>query len=324
MNDVKIAHIETLPLAVPLQRPFHWSTGTATERRTTVVRVVTESGIEGWGETLLGDSAGAVEIATCDAAAREAGVPLAAMLAATPASSVPVYASGIYYDGGDPADEARRCIGAGFTHVKMKIGRGPSARDLARVAAVREAIGGAVLMADANGAYDLEDVLAIAPPLCELGVLWLEEPFPLDRHASYRELHRRALIAVAAGESLDAEALRRYLDPRAIDWAQPNVATCGGVRHTLAVLRRAIEAGVRPAIHAWGTPIMTAVSLHVAAASPRPALVEIDRTPNPLRAIATDPAASVHDGMVELSRGPGLGIDVDRAAVNAYRVRRTA
>lgn len=321
---MKLAHIEAIPLAAPLDRPFHWSTGTALERRTTVVRVVTESGAEGWGETLRGDTAGAVEIAMWDAAAREAGVPLAALLSPAPALSVPVYASGIYYDDGDPASEARSYVDAGFTRVKMKIGRWPFASDLTRITAVRNAIGDADLMVDANGAYALADAMVIAVSLRELGVVWLEEPFALGQRDAYRELHRRDLIAIAAGESLDSDNLKRLLDPPVVHWIQPNVATCGGVRHALSALVHAIDRGVRPAVHAWGTPIMTAVSLHVAAASPQPALVEIDRTPNPLRAIATDPATHVHDGRVELSKRPGLGIDVDRAALDAWRERRTA
>ena len=49
---MRIKHIDVLPLAAPLDRPFHWSTGTASVRRTTLVRVHTARGAVGWGETL--------------------------------------------------------------------------------------------------------------------------------------------------------------------------------------------------------------------------------------------------------------------------------
>lgn len=316
---MKLVRIEIFELAAPLERPFRWATGTAYERRTTLVRAIAESGAEGWGETIRGSIDGAIEIATCDAAAREAGVPLAAMLAPEPARAVDVYASGIYYDGGDAAEEARRYLAAGFPRVKMKIGGASAGEDLARVRAVRDALGDAELMVDANGAYGFDEAVAMAGALRELGVRWLEEPFPLRDRAAYRRLHALGRIPVAAGESLDAAALETLLD--VVHVVQPNVATCGGAASACALLRRAAAKGVRPAIHAWGTPVMTAVSLHVAAACAG-AIVEIDRTPNPLRDVAPD--FDVHAGAISIPARAGLGIDVDLDAVKSYRVRSIA
>lgn len=48
---MKIARIETYLLKSPLERPFAYSQGWVTGRSTTLVRVVTDTGIEGWGET---------------------------------------------------------------------------------------------------------------------------------------------------------------------------------------------------------------------------------------------------------------------------------
>jgi D-galactarolactone cycloisomerase len=317
------ARSEIIEIAAPLVRPFHWATGTAVMRRTTLVHCLDESGFEGWGETLRGDVAGAVEIARWDASARQAGLSLAALLSSRAAADVEVYASGLYYDDGDLSIDAARFLEEGFTRVKMKIGRLGIADDLRRVRRVRDAIGDAELMVDANGAYREGDALAIAPALRDHGVGWLEEPFPLHARDAYRALRDRRIIDIAAGESLNAAELRELID--VVDVIQPNVATCGGVTATLEILRLAVERGVRPAIHAWGTPIMTAVSLHVAAACAelgvRP-LVEIDRTPNPLRAIAPDFA--VRNGAIALPFSPGLGVDVAHSTVAAFRVRSAA
>jgi len=48
---MKIASIQTYLLKSPLERPFAYSQGWVTGRSTTLVRVVTDCGIEGWGET---------------------------------------------------------------------------------------------------------------------------------------------------------------------------------------------------------------------------------------------------------------------------------
>ncbi len=48
---MKIERIETYVLKSPLQKPFAYSQGWVTGRSTTLVRVLTDDGIEGWGET---------------------------------------------------------------------------------------------------------------------------------------------------------------------------------------------------------------------------------------------------------------------------------
>jgi D-galactarolactone cycloisomerase len=354
---MRIKRIDILPLAAPLDRPFHWSTGTASVRRTTLVRVHTARGVTGWGETLdphaaaiLSDEVleaftgieveggdislsavrnklvhnGAPERATTaalgawDAFSREAERPLASLLHLSRAASVPVYASGIYYGEDVPAVEAAGYVSKGFTRVKMKIGRLPVAVKSQRIAVVREAIGSAVLMTDANSAYDLPTALAIAGVLRDSNVLWLEEPFHPERTDLYLRLRAQSHVSVAAGESLDAPMLRRLSDCHAVDWIQPNVTAAGGIADTLSVASAACDRGIGVALHAWGSPIMTATSLQVAAAISPDVMVEIDQTANPLRAIAPDPARFLTGGNVLLGDAAGIGIDVDEATVKAF------
>ena len=359
---MRIKHIDVLPLAAPLDRPFHWSTGTALVRRTTLVRVHTARGAVGWGETLnphavtiLGEQVlqaftgieveggdispsavrnklmrngaperattaalGAVDCAIWDAFSREAERPLASLLHPSHAASVPVYASGIYYGESMPAVEAAGYLSKGFTRVKMKIGRLPVTVESQRIAVVREAIGSAVLMTDANSAYDLPTALAIAGVLRESNVLWLEEPFHPERTDLYLKLRAQSPVSVAAGESLEASMLRRLSDCDVVDWIQPNVTAAGGIVDTLSVASAARDRGIGVALHAWGSPVMTATSLQVAAAISPNAMVEIDQTANPLRAIAPDPARLLTSGNVLLGDAAGIGIDVDEATVKAF------
>ena len=49
---MKIAQVEVFRLAAQLSRPFHWSTGTARQRTALLVRIMTDSGLAGWGEAL--------------------------------------------------------------------------------------------------------------------------------------------------------------------------------------------------------------------------------------------------------------------------------
>jgi len=62
-------------------------------------------------------------------------------------------------------------------------------------------------------------------------------------------------------------------------------------------------------------------SLHLCAASPNAILLELDRTYNPLQAELVKNPLNVHDGVVELPTGPGLGLEIDWDFVddNPYR-----
>jgi D-galactarolactone cycloisomerase len=359
-----IKHIDIMTLAAPLDRPFHWSTGTASVRRTTLVRVHTARGVTGWGETLdphaaailvekvlraftgreieAGDisipavraklmldgaparattaALGAVDCAIWDAFSREADRSLASLLHLSSAASVPVYASGIYYGEEMPAVEAAGYLSKGFTRMKMKIGRLPVAAESKRISVVRKAIGSAVLMTDANSAYDSPTALVMAGVLRDSNVLWLEEPFPPERTEIYLRFRAQSRVPIAVGESLEAPTLRGLCDSDAVDWIQPNVTAAGGIADTLSVASAAHDRGIGVALHAWGSPIMTATSLQIAAAISPNVLVEIDQTENPLRAIALDPARFLTNGNVQLGHAPGIGVDVDEAMLEAFLV----
>jgi D-galactarolactone cycloisomerase len=79
--------------------------------------------------------------------------------------------------------------------------------------------------------------------------------------------------------------------------------------------------------HAWGTAIGQAAALHFYAARPRhpstltkeDKLIECDLTESPFRnAIATNPLR-LENGCWHLPQVPGLGIEVDPAAIERFR-----
>jgi D-galactarolactone cycloisomerase len=85
--------------------------------------------------------------------------------------------------------------------------------------------------------------------------------------------------------------------------------------------------GVRYVPHVWGTGIALAASLQLLAVLPHSPLrrtplepiLEFDRSEHPFRqAVLTRPLEHVR-GVVRIPDGPGLGIDVDRAALSRYR-----
>ena len=95
----------------------------------------------------------------------------------------------------------------GFAAVKMKVGGLSIAEDVARVAAVREALPDAEVMLDANAAYDVPAAIEAARAFEPLEIKWLEEPVAwFDPVFGLAEVGAQTSIPLASGE----RALHRF------------------------------------------------------------------------------------------------------------------
>ena len=146
-----------------------------------------------------------VDVALWDIRAKLAGMPLYRLLGGY-RERVPTYIAGGYYeDGKGLAELAREMEGyveMGARAVKMKIGALTLREDVARVAAVRRAIGSEVkLMVDANCAYRAFEAIQMAKRLEEYDVFWFEEPVAPDDYEGHRRVAAATSIPIATGEN---------------------------------------------------------------------------------------------------------------------------
>jgi L-alanine-DL-glutamate epimerase-like enolase superfamily enzyme len=175
----------------------------------------------------------AVDVALWDLKAKLLSVPLAELLGRIHVS-VPAYGSGGFtsYSDARLREQLAGWVAQGLSMVKIKIGRQP-ARDPERLAAARQVIGADVrLFADANGAFDPVEAIAVARQLADAGVTWFEEPVSSEDLAGLGGVRSRmpAGMAVAAGEyGDDLSYFRRMLDAEAVDVLQADVTRCGGI-----------------------------------------------------------------------------------------------
>src|SRR5262249_35650717 len=135
------------------------------------------------------------------------------------------------------------------TAVKLRVGD-TAALDIARVRAVREAYGDdLVILTDANAQYTVATVARVLPALEELGVGWLEEPFPTHARHPYREAGRMTRTPIAAGENhyLRYDFLH-MIEDGAVGVFQPDVSKAGGIAETqrIAALAAAVQIPVCP------------------------------------------------------------------------------
>lgn len=236
---------------------------------------------------------------------------------------VPGYASGLLWKKNldELAEEANRHVERGFRRVKMRLGRSEE-EDIAMVRAVRRAVGPRIdVIVDASMRYTVPVAERVGRVLAEEGVFWFEEPFEPEDIDSYVALRGRVSVPVAAGENeFGEEGFRELLRANALDIVQPDACRAGGITVVNRVGRLAAEHGARLATHTWSDAVALMANAHVVAALPNGITVEIDQTGNALiDELLTEPVA-VRDGMLRLPEGPGLGIELNPAALEGYAV----
>jgi D-galactarolactone cycloisomerase len=275
-----------------------------------------------------------IDIALWDIKGRHFSVPISTLLGGATRTTVDAYATGTYRRGnGDPldyiVDEVKGYVREGFKAVKLKIGFGV-AEDVALIRAVREAVGpGIGLMLDANHGFDALEAIALGQAVADLDIGWFEEPVVPDDLDSYVEVRKGQPIPVAGGEcEFTRWGFREVFMRRAIDIVQPDTCAAGGLSECKKIADMAAAFGVRYLPHVWGTGIGLAASLQLLAVlpdvpprhTPRPPILEFDRSEHPFRQAVLKAPLEHKDGRVAIPTGPGLGVEVDREGVARFRV----
>jgi len=276
----------------------------------------------------------AVDIALWDLKGRHFGVPAHRLMGGPLRTEIQAYATGLYRrEAGDPrvylAEEAAGYAAQGFRAMKLKVGFGV-AEDAEVARALRQAIGpDTALMIDANHAYDARRAIALGRRIAELDIGWFEEPVPPEDLAGYAEVRAQQPIPVAGGEcEFTRFGFRELLLRRAVDVVQPDTCAAGGLSECLKIAAMANACGVRYVPHVWGTGLALATALQLLAVLPHnppclypeAPLLEFDQTEHPIRqAILTEPIRHER-GVVKVPDGPGLGVEIDRAALARFKV----
>lgn len=155
---------------------------------------------------LVGASASAlcaIETAALDALTRHAGLPLWALFGGAE-SALTTDVTITIGTTSEASAEAEAWSRRGFSRLKVKIGAGDLAEDLARVSAIHEAAPASGLILDGNGGLTAGATLELLAALRARGItpILLEQPVPGDDLRGLGELSRSAGVPVAADESV--------------------------------------------------------------------------------------------------------------------------
>jgi L-alanine-DL-glutamate epimerase-like enolase superfamily enzyme len=266
----------------------------------------------------------AVEMALWDLAGRAAGKPVYELLGGKVREFVPTKWSVSGVEPAKAASIARWAVDAGFRAMKVKVGL---EGDVERVAAVRAAIGEQVkLGVDANGGWSAAQAATTIDQLHAFKIAFVEQPLAPEDNVLLPDLRQRLGLPIIADESVyskaDAMLLARV---GAADGFSVYVGKAGGIGPAKAIADFARSAGLQCTIGSnleLGIGSAAMVHLGLAASSVTAESLPCDiigpffyqddivREPLPITA-----------GEARGNDRPGLGVELDEAKVERYRVR---
>jgi L-alanine-DL-glutamate epimerase-like enolase superfamily enzyme len=151
---------------------------------------------------------------------------------------------------------------------------------------------------------------------------WIEEPVATDDIDGSARVADALATPIAGYETeMGLYGFRQLIDRGAVDIVQADIAWSGGFSEgrRIAAYAQAHHKMVAP--HAFAGTVLLVASLHFAAAIPNGLLLEWDQNPNALRdELLKEPLRLESDGTVRPPERPGLGIELDRTAVERYRI----
>jgi mandelate racemase len=258
---------------------------------------------------LLGMALSGIDMALWDALGRALGQPVAALLGGAP-RPIPAYDSFGLIDLKEDARRLERSLAQGFRAIKIKLGGGDLARDVAIVRDVRSLIGEEVrLMVDYNQSLSAPEAVRRLQALRQYDLAWVEEPVPAEDLIGHAAVRASRLAPVQTGENWwFASDMAKAIQAGASDHAMPDIMKIGGVTGWQRAAALAEAASLPVSSH-----IFVEASAHVMPVIPTALYLEYLDSAG---AILKDPLPIV-DGAVT-ARGPGLGMEWDEAKVEKY------
>ena len=243
----------------------------------------------------------ALDVALWDLKARRADLPLAKLIGAHRDSCRVYNTSGGFLQASvdEIKEKATASLASGIGGIKIKVGQPDWKTDLSRVAAIREHLGDAPLMVDANQQWDRARARRMCRALESYDLVWIEEPLDAWDAAGHADLSRIFDTPIATGEMLTSVPEHMaLLDAGYRGIVQPDAPRIGGITPFLRFATAAAQAGLALAPH-----YAMEIHLHLAATYPTEPWVEHFEWLNPLFNERVD----IHDGRMWLPDRPGLG-----------------
>ena len=289
--------------------------------------------IRGGSQGFWMDVISGIDIALWDIMGKAYGLPLHQLLGGAFRNRVQIYASGIPGLRAEAPPEAWDRLrqtaldirARGFEGAKMGIGLGVEG-DIRSVQTVRETLGSDfTLFVDAAGMYGLGDALRLGRALDKLNIGWFEAPVPPEDTAFGAILTASLAVPIASDQIFNRWQARDLLLAGSLDVIQPDVCRTGGISECKRIVDLADAFGKAATPHvSIGSAVHFAASVHLAATLPKQTWMEYWYAPNPLGNAILKTPLQVKGGYFYVPLEPGLGIEIDEAALRQYAIGEAA
>jgi L-Ala-D/L-Glu epimerase len=352
---MKIAEVEVIPYALPFRKPYVTARGRLDRREMVLLRLRSHDGLVGLGEAVplslrrgaplvqvveelegLGKHDSLDETTLRDAAlslsppsrcaALTALADLRARTAVADGSTAPALGEGVECNAtlvaGDPgavAADALHWAEDGFRTFKLKLGSGD---DVSQVSAVREAVGpGARIRVDANASWDVETAKRTLAALEPLDIELAEQP--VETFAEAAAVSAATSIPIAGDESIESRAdAERAVAMNAFRLTGIKLSKVGGPESAIEIaevlpsfLASALDGPIGIAAAA-----QVAQRLDAADRGGQTALAHGLATQRLFSSTVASVECELRGGMLYPPPGPGLGVEIDEAALAAHRI----
>lgn len=279
-------------------------------------------------------SKAAVEIAIYDLTGRWLGIPVHVLLGGQARSRVPVTHSIGLISIADAATESAQVVAEGIRTIKIKVGVDRK-RDIEIVRVVREAVGPEIdLCIDANEGYETPgEAITTVRKMEKHALIYVEQPVAgIERLA---EVARAIDTPVMADESAwNAHDVLQIIERRAAEIVSIYTTKPGGLYKAMEVAAVCRAAGIVCNVNgSVETGVGNLANIHLAAAAPAVTLSCVVPVSTPAEWLESQIGGIYYkddliavpmrlvEGAIEVPTGPGMGIEVDRAKIDTYRVR---
>jgi L-alanine-DL-glutamate epimerase-like enolase superfamily enzyme len=282
----------------------------------------------------------AIDIALYDLAGKALGLPAYKLLGGARRERLRPYCT--IYPGlaqGRPVSALMAEIGrqfeaalaAGFRAVKMEVLFYDLVSDAELVGLIKEGrrmLGEGILMALDFGYRwtSWHDAKWVLDRVADCDIYFAEATLQHDDLAGHAKLAARSAIRICGAEAAATRfEVREWLERGGVSVVQPNIGRGGGLTEIRRIAELCELHGAEVIPHGWKTGITSAVGRHFQAACPAAPLFEYVSPKvfdSPLRRELVSPEPVLNDGFMELPTAPGLGIELNEALVERWRIDR--
>ncbi|PAV30790.1 dipeptide epimerase [Virgibacillus profundi] len=215
--------------------------------------------------------------------------------------------------------QAKQIVEEGFNNIKIKVGTDPRT-DIGRIRAVRDAIPNSMkLRVDANQGWNTSGAIHVIENTKDCNVEWYEQPIKAGNHESMAEIRMATHVNIMADESIhSAQDLLSLIQLRGADLVNIKLMKAGGIYPAIALANLAETAGMQCQVGSMvESAIATMAGAHLSLSQ---SIIKSNEMVGPLMFKEDLAETHYHNGLIEVSDSPGLGVNVNEDLVREKAV----